>query len=453
MSLRVQAWFHSLGFSASRIRSWVKYGAVALGGCVTVAAQAPSDTARAIALAREATQAAERGDPAGYLERMTAAANLRGDFPRILVNLAAAQLANRREDECLATLRRLAALGVNSPVERSPEFAALVGRKEFQEVVRALSANLQTRGNGRIAFSLREFSGLPEGIAWRPKTGQFFFGDVHGRTVWVRQADGELRRFTPEGDLLWGVFGLCLDEEAGVLWAATAAVPAMRGFSSEQDGTTGLAEISLADGAVRRVIPVDRKSGDRFSHVLGDLVRGDDGTLYLPDSGAPLVWRLRPGAESLEPWLEHPEFLSLQGIVVRDGVVLVADHAAGLLRIDPATRVVQRLLPPENTTLVGLDGLVLAPDGAILAIQNGLRPARVLRVALDAASETVAAVEVLESGHLTMAAPALGCIGPEGALHFIGNAGWTRFEDTDGRPSKPRSVPIFRTDLPRRPRS
>ncbi len=92
---------------------------------------------------------------------------------------------------------------------------------------------------------------------------------------------------------------------------------------------------------------------------------------------------------------------------------------------------------------------MLASDGAILAIQNGLRPARVLRITMDATSEVVTAVTVLESGHLTMAAPALGCLGPDGALYFIGNAGWTRFEDTEGRPSSPRSVPIFRTDLPR----
>ena len=102
-----------------------------------------------------------------------------------------------------------------------------------------------------------------------------------------------------------------------------------------------------------------------------------------------------------------------------------------------------------NLTVTHLDGLVLAPDGTILAIQNGLRPTRVLRISLDDVAETVTEVRVLESGHLTMAAPSLGCIGPEGALHFIGNAGWTRFEGTDGRPSQPRSIPIFRTELPR----
>lgn len=450
MASGVNPWFSPLGFVSRRVNLWLRRLALGPVLIVSLVAQDHNDTVRAIALAREGSEAATRGDSARYLELMSAAVNLRGDFPRMLVNLAAAQLANGREDECLATLRQLAALGVNSPVEKSPEFAALLGRKEFQEIVRALSANLQAQGEGRIDFSLREFTGLPEGIAWRPKTGEFFVGDVNGRAVWVRNASGALRRFTPEGDALWGVFGVSIDEEAGVLWAATSAVPGMRGFTPDQDGTAGLAEIVLSDGSIRRIIPVLRAAGDRSSHVLGDLARAADGTVYLPDSGAPLIWRLRPGADALEPWCQHAEFLSLQGIVVREGVLVVADHAAGLLRVDPETRAVQRLLPPANATLVGIDGLVLAAEGAILAIQNGLRPSRVLRITLDATSESVTEVKVLESGHLTMAAPSLGCLGPAGALYFIGNAGWTRFEDTDGRPSSPRSVPIFRTELPRR---
>jgi hypothetical protein len=45
-----------------------------------------------------------------------------------------------------------------------------------------------------------------------------------------------------------------------------------------------------------------------------------------------------------------------------------------------------------------------------------------------------------------MAEPALGCIA-DGAFVFIGNAGWSRFEDPDPKPTAPRPVPIFRTKL------
>lgn len=402
-----------------------------------------------MALAREAAAAAEAKDPAAYLSLMERAVGLRPDFPRMLVNLAAAQVANDRADEAVATLERLAALGLNSPVERSADFAVLRGRPEFEAAVRKLAVNLQPKGAGDIIFSLREVTGLIEGIAWREKTGTFFFGDVNGRAVWRRGADGVLARFTPENDELLGVFGLLVDEDRGALWAACSAVPAMRGFSAEQDGRAALAEIDLESGAVRQIIPIVRSAGDRDSHVLGDLAMSPDGDIFLTDSGASKIWRYSPTGNGLEPFLESNEFMSLQGIVVLpDGETLVvADHANGLLAVDTRARTVRRLAAPTNTTLVGLDGLTLALKGEILAIQNGLRPNRVLRISLAAGAADVVDLTVLEAGHLTMAAPSLGCIGPDGHFFYVGNAGWTRFENTDGAPSAPRSVPIFRTKL------
>lgn len=413
-----------------------------------IAAEEPS-ASKAMQLARAASVAAEAGNSTEYLARMEEAVALRPDFPRMLVNLAAAQVANERPDEALATLGRLAALGFSSPVEKSAEFAALHERKGFKAVVGKLAANLQPRGAGEVEFVLREVTGLIEGIAWREKTGEFYFGDVNGRAVWLRNKDGTLRRLTPEGDELLGVFGLAVDEANGALWAATSAVSAMRGFTADQDGSAALAEIDLETGAIRRTIPVVRSPGDRDSHVLGDLVLAPDGSVFVTDGGGPVIWRLAPGGAALEPFVESPEFMSLQGVAVVAGgsALIVADHASGLARVDLGTRQVHRLAAPPDTTLLGLDGLIATPGGDILAIQNGLRPIRVVRVALDATAENISEVSVLESGHLTMAAPSLGCIATDGHLFFVGNAGWTRFEHSEGQPSTPRPVPIFKTKL------
>jgi sugar lactone lactonase YvrE len=409
------------------------------------AAETPS-AVQAMKLAREGATAAEAKDSATYLAKMEAAAALRPDFPRILVNLAAAQVAAERPDDALATLDRLAALGMNSPVEKSDDFAALRSRKEFQAVVKKLTLNTYPKGEGELGFSLRDVTGLLEGIAWREKSDQFYFGDVNQRAVWVRKKDGSLQRFTPEGDELFGVFGLAVDESNGALWAATSAVPAMRGFTPDQDGTAALAELDLETGAVRRTIPVVRRPGDQHSHVLGDLALAGDGSVFVTDSGGPVLWRLAPGGAALEPFVEHPEFLSLQGIVILPGgIAILSDHANGLLRVDLASREVRRLESPPNTTLIGLDGLALSPEGHVFAIQNGLRPNRVLRLEFEGAAESIAAVVVVESAHMTMAAPSLGCFATGGDFFFIGNAGWTRFEDTGGKPSTPRTVPVFRT--------
>ena len=407
----------------------------------------PPVAAEAMRLAREAADAADAKDYPAYLAKMEAAAALRPDFPRILTNLAAAQLANDRADDALATLGRLAALGVHSPVDKSEEFAALRGRKEFNEVVARLAKNLESKGAAEIAFTVPEMTGVIEGIAWREKTGDFFFGDVYNRVVWIRTADKKVRRFSVE-DATFGMFGLAVDEERGALWGATSAVPAMRGYTDELNGAAGLAEFDLETGALRRVVRVP-PTNDHQTHVLGDLALAPDGGIFLPDSGAPVLWRLAPHAEELEVFAESPEFLSLQGVVVPPDTdaLFVADHANGLLRVDLTTRGVRRLESPPDTTLIGLDGLARAPNGDLLAIQNGLKPARVLRLALDASGEAVAAVTVLESAHLNMPSPSLGCIATGGDFFFIGNAGWSRFEGEEIKPTAPRPVPIFRTKI------
>lgn len=412
-------------------------------------ARAEDEVGQAIALAREAALAADAKDYPEYLAKMEAAVALRPDLPRMLVNLAAAQVANEKLDDALATLERLAALGLNSPVHKSDDFAPLRGRKEFDAVVKKIAANLHPQGKGEIAFSLREVTGLIEGVAWREKTDEFYFSDVNARAIWLRNKDGTLRRLTPENEELLGVFALAIDEANGALWAATAAVSAMSGFTPEQDGTAALAEIDLESGAVRRILPVARASGDRQSHVLGDLTLAPDGSVFVTDSGAPTIWRLAAGAGALEVFVESPEFASLQGIAVTaDGEVLyVADYANGLYRIEVGSRTVRRLAAPPDTTLVGLDGMALLPDGDLVAIQNGTRPNRVLRICFDEAGENVASVTVLEAGHLSMPAPSLGCLASGGDFFFVGNAAWTRFENTEGKPTAPRSVPIFKTKI------
>ena len=177
--------------------------------------------------------------------------------------------------------------------------------------------------------------------------------------------------------------------------------------------------------------------------MLGDVLLASDGSVFTSDSTAPVIWRLPPHGVKLEKWLESADFVSLQGMAFgADGKSLVvADYANGLWRIDLTTQVRTLLPAPTHTTLFGIDGLYAIPGG-LVAVQNGITPQRIIRIALGAGGQPES-VKVLLAGHAAMNDFALGQI-VNGRLHFIGNSGWALFDDPKAAPAA-RTVTILNT--------
>ena len=268
---------------------------------------------------------------------------------------------------------------------------------------------------------------------------------MHQRCIWRRDRDGRVSRYSAEDEELFGVFGLALDETRQTLWAATSAVPEMSGFTAEQKGRAALAAFSLVTGELLRVIDVPSDGRD---HVLGDLVVAPDGTIYATDSTAPIIWRYLPGGEEMDKLVEYPDFVSLQGLVLTNRTLIVADFANGLFAIDlsESSPVVRAFTPPPNATLVGLDGLAPAPDG-LFAVQNGVSPQRVIRITLSAELTAISAVTVLASAFPHLDDLALVTL-VNGRPTFIANAGWENFDPAKSAHPPAHTVRIFQATPP-----
>ena len=307
-------------------------------------------------------------------------------------------------------------------------------------------AHRDSIGTGELLFSLPAMTGILEGIAFRGTTGDYFFGDVRLRCVWVRRPQGVVDRFSAPAAGLLGVFGLAVDESRGCLWAATSAVKEMEGYRPADQGRAALVQISLADGRILRTAALPANSR---AHLVGDLAVDADGTVYATDSVAPVIWRLAPTDAQPEPWIKSDIFKSLQGVVLLPDskTMLVSDYVTGLWLIDLGTRMISPLAPPPSATLAGVDGLAATPDGAVIGVQNGIEPRRVIRFWIDRVGKAVTRVEILAQGSPAMADPTLGTIVGDRFV-FVGTAGWDRFAPGGSLdPSAPRPVPIVAARL------
>jgi sugar lactone lactonase YvrE len=392
-------------------------------------------------LMQEATAAAKAGDSATVIAKLEAARALRPDYPRVRVNLARAYVQAGRHDDAMQQLRDLAAMGLRMNIERDEAYAPLRDLPGFAELVAAFAANLGTTGRDETAWAITGMDGIIEGLAVHPATLESFFSDVHNRCIWYRDVSGAsavMKKFSADTDGLLGVFALKIDAGRNTLWASSSALPEMKGYTDADKGRAFLAAYDLGSRRLVRAYPL---TPDGREHVLGDFVTDADGTIYVSDSASPVIWRLAPGAASLEKWLESGEFSSLQGMALSaDGRQLyVADYANGLWRIDLASRTPTLLKAPARATFFGLDGLYAVPGG-LIAVQNGINPQRIIRIDL-AADGTPSAVRVLGAGHPSMSDLALGQV-VAGHFDFIGNAGW----ELHAKPA-PRDVVILRTPL------
>jgi len=395
-------------------------------------------------LVREATEAAKANDLATATAKLEQAARLAPDYPRVHFNLARLYAAQQRPADALRSLRTLADMGLVFAIEQDPAFASLKDSPEFATLAAAFATNrrpIAPAGADEAAWAITDVTGIIESVATHPVTLENFFGDVRHRCIWYRDTSGPsgvLRKFSADTDGLDGVFALKFSADGRTLWATTSALPQMAGFTEADKGRAALVAYDYPTRRLRARYPLP---ADGNEHVLGDFALAPDGAVYVTDSTTPAIWRLAPGGDALEKWAAYPWFVSLQGATLStDGRYLyVADYANGIWRIDPATKEAVLLKAPTGSTLFGIDGLYAVP-GALIAVQNGVNPQRILRIALDGRGEATG-VRVLAQGHAALKDAALGQI-LNRHFHFVADSGWELFGQPSAAPA-PRNVTIL----------
>lgn len=380
--------------------------------------------------------------------RLAEALALRPAHPTALYNLGSAQALSGKAAAALDTLGTLANMGLTFDPSGDVDFSALASNARFAEVNARFVRNREPAGTAATLFRVFEPTFIPEGIAYDSDTGAYFLGGAHEREIVRMPRGGQNAQdfVTPGAGGLWAPLGMQADPARRLLWVATAAIPEMRNAEAGELGRSAVLAYDLDSGLLRRrhVLPADG-----VEHLLGDLQVLRSGIIYTTDSKAGVLYALNSTSGKFTALSKPGQLASPQGLAIsRDKKTLyVADYTQGLFAYDIEQERLSRLEVGANISVYGIDGLYWYENN-LVAVQNGVRPHRVVRFKLDPAGRRVLHARVLAANLPEFDEPALGVV-VGNRFSFVANSQWNRFDKQYKLPPKEqlRSPVVLRLSL------
>lgn len=347
-------------------------------------------------------------------------------------------------------LTRYADLGLGRDLTVDTTLARLSNQFGFRQIKARHDELRAPLVRGRTAAVIPDSTFFPEGIDFDPRSGYTYVTSVrHGTIAELSPRGDYMRDLLPRNGVgLGAILAVRVDAKRGVLWATMSSIPQFAGYNPADSGRHALLRITLPEGDItgRWFVPPSPAG-----NTLGDVAIGPLGDVYVTDSRDPVLYML-PSDSSAMRSIRHPLFRSLQGIAPAPGAkeVFVADYSHGLLKVDVYSGKVVRIADAPGSTSLGIDGIVWHED-AIIAIQNGVTPPRVMRFELDNEWTKIVRVDVLDRNPAIADEPTIGTIVGDDFL-YVANSSWAAYDDAGQRVQR---VPLKRPVLisvPARPR-
>lgn len=380
------------------------------------------------------------------LQRLTALLPNVGDLKLALATTYAVQGDKTKTYDTLLSMQKE---GYAYDLADNPNFSKVSDTKVWTYIVDNLKAGLKPFGEGKVAFTLPKGDTLFESLVFDPKRQKFLVGSVRDGTIQISDKNGKLTDFIkPDAkNGLWSVYAMAADPASDALYVASSSSLYFRGFAQADYGKAGVFKFKLSSGKLeaKYLLTPD-------AHVpvqtLSSIAVGKNGLVFAADGLRNIIYKLDGGA--LKMMVENPRLTSVRGMTVSDDgkTLYFADYSMGIFGIDlTAGRGFDLQYDPARLALGGVDGLYWY-DGALIAIQNGMSPHRVMRLILSADGRKVARAMPLDAANPAFTLPTYGAIDGDG-LYFVANSQKNQY-DSYGSPkdvAKLEPVHVFRSNL------
>lgn len=326
-------------------------------------------------------------------------------------NVAAGYALTGRDEEALEQLGMLVTARVDFGIADDEDFASLRASDEYQRLLQDLENSLVPVSNSRQLISIDRYGIIPEGIAVDPTDGRLFISSMRTGDIYAIDSKGEIGNFaTVEHTGKMAAIGLTVDTDRQLLWSVGASFSMVEDFDPQATPETGLFGFDLATGELKRRILADEGVGG-----FNDVALAPSGDIYL--SGSQLSVLSASGSR-LQPLETDPVIGGTNGITVSgDGKTLfVSSYPSTVAAIDLESGRARYVKGPADTPLYAIDGLYWY-EGDLIAVQNGVKPWRLLRIDLDDA-DAAQNVRYIEFANESIE-PTTGAI-IDGQIHYVG---------------------------------
>ncbi|MCB1174776.1 MAG: hypothetical protein KDK39_14495 [Leptospiraceae bacterium] len=210
----------------------------------------------------------------------------------------------------------------------------------------------------------------PEGIEFDPVRKAFLVTSLTQGKVSIVDAKGSVETLIDDPDLVSAI-GIRLDVARNRLFVCSSDPGvSQKTRPATQKQIAGLGVYQLSSGERIDFVRLDQLQPG--AHFCNDIALAQDGSVFVTDSFAPLLYRVDPNLKA-EIFATDPAFAAdgfgLNGIVLTTRWVLVANSTRGeLLRISRQNRSIQKV--DLDQPIQGADGMVLLESGQLAVIQN-----------------------------------------------------------------------------------
>jgi hypothetical protein len=367
------------------------------------------------------TKAYQEKDYVAFLKLTKKLDSIRPSHPTFTYNLACAYTLNNQSENAFSILERCLLNNNTLSFETEKDLEVLKQDSKFESLLNLKSSLNTPITTSRKYVSLSEKDLHPEGLTFLKRKKIWLVGSIHKRKIVTFDKEkGRCNDWLNDKSIL-SVLALRPDTSEKTLWVATSAMQEMEGYNTSYQGKSEVLQIDLKTKKILQRIPLEG------NHVLGDILVTQSGDVYVSDSGEPIIHKVENG--KLIPWLNlKNEAFNLQGITVdkEQKNIFIADYLKGILRIsiaNPQNR--SWLVYPDKATFKGIDGLQFY-NNSLIAIQNGVKPIRIVQIYLDNKKET-SSFKLLDHNRPEFNEPTLGVI-VDDKFCFFANAPWNAYD-------------------------